>query len=292
MMKKTVLLLLLVLMLVFTCACAQENAGSGAAVSPTPTGGSSDASGAEATPASSDDAASTQPPKKGDLYDPSIFVIEASGEYRKELAPGYYADYECDIYLHKIDANDNRAVAGAYQGIFWMNVTLDADEFIDDMLKDVPFEMDFGGGGEAVSDNFGIYLSAQDDKAWVDYSIPDDQGKPLPLTQETPVAKGAFEVVTKDVYLKAKGSGAQGVKLDYSEIAESDLTDMNYIVHVQPDSMESGTAREVIFQISDANGNTFVVKGTLRRLPGYPEDVSDYLNSKEYSDTVSKHFGE
>ncbi|MEL7609977.1 MAG: hypothetical protein AAGU74_10760 [Bacillota bacterium] len=292
-MKKTALSFLLILIFIFASACANENAGSGAAVSPspTPTDGFSGVPGGPSAPVPSEPA-STQPPKKSDLYDPSIFVIQASGEYRMELAPGYFADYSCDIYLHKIDANDNRAVAGAYQGYFWMDVKLDADEFIDDMLKDVPFELDFAGAGEAMSDNFGIYLSAQDDKAWVNYSISGEDGKPLPLTRDTPVARGAFEVVTRDVYLKAKGSGAQGVKVDFSQIAEDDLTDMNYVVHVQPDSMEQGTQREVIFQISDANGVSFIVKGTLTRLPGYPEDVSDYLNSKGYNDAVSKHFGE
>lgn len=35
---------------------------------------------------------------KSAIYPPSIFVIEASGKWRQELAPGYYADYECEFY--------------------------------------------------------------------------------------------------------------------------------------------------------------------------------------------------
>jgi len=230
---------------------------------------------------------------KSKLYAPSIFVIQAEGKGRKELAPGYFQDYEADLYLHKIDANDNRAVTGSYQGNFWMKVTLNADEFIKEMLKNAPLQMDFSGGGEAICDNLGMSLNTTDDKAWVDYSILDDKGNPLPLTRDTPVGKGSFVAVTKEVYLKAKARGAQGEKLDYeSDAGAGDLTDVNYVIHVQPDSMESGTQRKVVIQLNVAGSDSITMNGTMRRLPGYREDVSDYLNSKEYQQAAQKHTSE
>ena len=97
------------------------------------------------------------------LYE--VITIEISGEWQNEIAPEYYANNECEIYLHKIDANDNRAVAGSYQGVFWMKTSLDASGFISDMLGDAPIDMSFDAGGEAVCDNLGISLNTTDDKA-------------------------------------------------------------------------------------------------------------------------------
>ena len=178
---------------------------------------------------------------KNKPYDPSIFIIEASGSWRDEIATGYFADYEVEIYLHKIDANDNRAVAGSYEGVFWMKTTLDTAEFAKNLLGDVPVELNFDAGGEAVSDNLAISLNTSDDKAWTDYSITGENGEALPLTQDTPVARGSFVAVAKTIYLEAHASGAQGEKVDYSSSEGSgDVIDVNYIIHVQPDSLESG----------------------------------------------------
>jgi hypothetical protein len=287
---RRVILLLLFSFIFFCSACSASPALTGATPTPTPT-----ASGGDVTlpsgGATASDQASSAPSSAptSALYDPSIFVIKASGKWRKELAEGYYADYECEIYLHKIDANDNRQVTGTYQGTFWMNVTIDADEFIDDLLKNVPVELTFGAGGEAVSDNFGIHLNTTDDKAWTDYNITGEDGKALPLTRDMPVAKGSFVTIAKNMYLQAKGSGAQGEKIDYSDIPEDQQMDMSYIVHVEPDSAESGNTRKVVFLITDSNGTSLTVEGTLVRLPGYPDDVSDYLNSSEYQDASQKH---
>ena len=279
--------------MLFCSACGAKPALIGATSSPSPSPGSNTdgPSGNATAPAGESSSAPSAAPTSS-LYDPSIFVIKASGKWRKELAKGYFADYECEIYLHKIDANDNRQVTGTYQGTFWMNVTIDAGEYIDDLLKNVPVELSFDAGGEAVSDNFGIHLNTTDDKAWTDYNILDKNGKALPLTREMPVAKGSFVAIAKNMYLKAKGSGAQGEKIDYSDIPKDQQMDMTYIVHVEPDSAESATTRKVTFFITDSNGTSMTVEGTMTRLPGYPDDVSDYLNSNDYQDASQKHFQE
>ncbi len=223
---------------------------------------------------------------KNKLYDPSIFIIEASGTWRDELAPEYFADYECEIYLHKIDANDNRAVAGSYEGVFWMKTTLDTAGFVKNLLGNAPVDMTYDAGGEAVSDNLAISLNTSDDKAWTDYNILDENGQPLPLTQDTPVARGSFIAVAKALYLEAHASGVQGEKVDYSSNEGSgDLIDINYVIHVQPDEMESGGERKVVIQLSGEGFNK-TIEGIMRRIPGYPEDVSDYLNSPEYQNST------
>lgn len=219
-------------------------------------------------------------PQEGNsnLYDPSIYVIEASGTYRMELAPGYYADYEVEIYLDKVDSNDNRVVTGSYQGGLWMKTIIDAKEHIKENFGDAPVSIQFDAGGEAVNDNFAIYLNTTDDKAWTDYSILDDQGNPLPLSRDMPVARGSTIAVSKNVYLDAKAQGVQGEKVDYSDTGGDEAFDVNYIIHVEENGMEVGAKRKVTFFLS-GEGFSFTVDGTLTRLPGYPDDVLDYANN-------------
>lgn len=228
--------------------------------------------------ANSDQEAEQQSETKSNLYDPSIFVIEASGTYRMELAPGYYADYEVEIYLDKVDSNDNRVVAGAYQGGLWIKTTIDAKEYIKETFGDAPVAIQFDAGGEAVNDNFAIYLNTTDDKAWTDYSILDEEGNPKPLTRDMPVAKGSTLAISKNVYLDAKARGAQGEKVDYQDTSGDEAIDVNYIVHVEEDGSEVNAQRKVTFQLS-GEGFSFTIEGTLTRLPGYPEDVLDYANN-------------
>jgi hypothetical protein len=39
-------------------------------------------------------------------------------------------------------------------------------------------------------------------------------------------------------------------------------------------------------------GFSVTLDGTMRRIPGYPEDVSDYLNSQDYQNSAWKHLQE
>ncbi len=271
-------------------ACTDNALKEQAAVpAPTPTASPVSAGGANQTAAPTEPANTPAATKsRSRLYDPSIFVIEASGSWQEELAPEYYANYECEIYLHKIDQNDNRQVKGSYEGIFWMNVKLDAVGFIKDMLGDVPADISFDAGGEAVCDNLAVFISAEDDKAWVNYTINGEDGQPLTLTQDTPVAKGSFVAVSKSVYLEAHASGAQGEKVDYSDASDGDLIDVNFVIHVQPDSMENGTERKVTINLS-GEGWSKTIEGVMRRLPGYPEDVEKYYNSSAYQNSARRH---
>jgi hypothetical protein len=225
-----------------------------------------------------DDGSQTPPEQTSNLYDPSIYVIEATGSYRMELAPGYYADYEVEIYLDKVDSNDNRVVTGSYQGGLWLKTTIDAEEYIKETFGDAPVTIQFDAGGEAVNDNFAVFLNTTDDKAWTDYSILDDQGNPKPLTRDMPVGKGSTIAVSKNVYLDAKAQGVQGEKVDYQDSGDDEAIDVNYIIHVEENGMEVNAQRKVTIQLS-GEGFSFTIDGTLTRLAGYPQDVLDYANN-------------
>lgn len=119
------------------------------------------------------DAGDSHSDGKRNLYDPSIFVIEASGSWRQELAPGYFADYECELYVDKFDANDNRSASGLYTGVFWMKTSVDAADYLKDFLKDLPVEMDFAAGGEGVCDKpHRCVASAQEPEAGAEHHRP------------------------------------------------------------------------------------------------------------------------
>jgi len=87
-----------------------------------------------------------------------------------------------------------------------MNVSLDTKEYVNQFGNKVPLQMQFDAGGEAVCGHLGVSLNTTDDKAWVDYSIKGEGGKPLPLTRP-PVAKGSYVAVAKNGYLETHAKG-------------------------------------------------------------------------------------
>ncbi len=226
--------------------------------------------------------------KNGRLYEPSIFVIEASGSWRQELEPGYYADYECELYLDKVDANDNRVSGGTYQGFFWIKMELDTEDYLKDLLKDVPVEMQFDAGAEGICDNLAFYLSTRDIWERDAYAIPLEGDSAQEAAIDVPVDKGSFIVVAKQDYLYAKATGKQGESVEHADNKSED-TELNYIIHMEPDSRENGTERKVTIYLNDAQGMSAVLHGVMRRLPGYPDDVAKYTQDAPYQDALNKH---
>ncbi len=226
---------------------------------------------------------------KSGLYDPSIFIIEASGTWRQELAPGYYADYECELYLDKVDANDSRDDSGLYTGVFWMKTTLDVADYLKDLLKNVPMQMDFNAGGEGVCDNLTVLLRAAYEKeAWEDYGLPDGQGGTVPPGEDMPVAKGSFIAQGMEAYLSVKGRGAQGVKVDYDDSKVSDA-EVYYVIHVAPDASGTATQRQVTIHLSNPEGMAVTLQGVWRRIPGYPEDMLEHANTNPGRQVLEKY---
>ena len=222
-------------------------------------------------------------------YDPSIYVIEAEGSWQMELAPGYYANYECEMYIDKVDSNDNRKASGLYTGVFWLKVTLDAGEFISDLLKNAPVEMQFAAGGEGISDNLTMHL--QDGymrDPFENFDIPADGGGAVSPAKEALAGRGTFVVPSVNAYLEAHAQGVQGEKVDYEDSRSSD-TEVSYVIHVEPDPTGSATERKVTLYLTTADGASATLEGIWRRLPGYPEDVLDYANSGKQGEIIEKH---
>lgn len=63
------------------------------------------------------------------------------------------------------------------------------------------------------------------------------------------------------------------------------MLDINYVIHVEPDSAESNAQRKVIINLS-GEGFNMNMEGVLKRLPGYREDVEDYYNSAGYKNST------
>lgn len=227
--------------------------------------------------------------RKSSLYDPSIFVITAEGSWRQELAQGYYADYECELYIDKTDANDNRTESGMYTGVCWIKTTLDADEYLKDFLKNVPVAIDLDAGAEGICDNLTVNLLAgYERESWEDYSITGSQGEALPLSENMPVAKGSFIAVPTAAYLEVRARGAQGENLEH-ESSQSAEEEFNYVMHVEPDADRTATERKVTIYLSNSQGMSATLEGKMLRLPGYPEDMLEYTNSGKYNEVLDKH---
>jgi len=285
---KKIILLLLVIVLVFICgACGKSQ-------DPAPTSSPSPGLPAGPDPRETGDTQQEDAPpaqdtaKSSNLYDPSIFVIQASGTWRQELAEGYYADYECELYLDKVDSSDNRVSDGRYHGFFWMKMSLDTGEFLQDLLKDVPAQVELNAGGEGICDNLIFHLSTRDIWERDSYAIPLEEDKTLQPEKDVPADRGSFIAVAKDAYLDARASGAQGEHLEYQNKQGADV-ELNYIVHMQPDSMETGAQRKVTIYLNDGQGMSTTLEGVMRRLPGYPDDVATYTREAPYQEALNKH---
>ena len=294
-MKAIRLILIFILAAALCGACAPSDAPP--AVSPTPTPvpeaaqgdsqGQGDAEQGVEEGGKQEDAPAA-PTKDNRLYDPSIFVIEASGTWRQELAEGYYADYECELYLDKVDSNDNHVSDGSYHGFLWMKTTLDVGEYLAEFLEDVPVDMGFSAGGEGICDNLIFHLTTRDTWEQDAYAIPLDGDQTQTPELNVPVDKGSFIVVAKDAYLDAVATGKQGETLEYHSDQSGDV-ELSYIVHMQPDSLENGMEREVTIYLSDGQGMSATLHGVMRRLPGYPDDLAKYVEDAPYQQALNKH---
>lgn len=226
---------------------------------------------------------------KSDLYDPSIFIIEASGSWRQELAPGHYADYECELYLDKFDANDNRSASGLYTGVFWIKTSVEAEAYLNELLQNVPVEMEFEAGGEGVCDNLTMHLlDGYTRDSFGSYAIPDGKGGEQTPAKDALAGEGGFIAVGMQAYLKARASGAAGETLEYQDAQSADA-EIRYVIQVEPDPTNTATERKVTIYLSNDQGMSVTLDGVWRRLPGYPEDRLEYANSGKSSEVLKKH---
>lgn len=160
-------------------------------------------------------------------------------------------------------------------------VGLNAGEYIQSMLGDVPVEMSLNAGGEGICDNFTIYLTERDVWEREQYGLPLSEGGELAPKADVLLNKGSFIVTAKQTYLDALATGAQGETVEYHGSEAGDV-ELSYIIHMQPTAYEKGTERIVTIYLSDNQGMSATLLGTMRRLPGYPDDVAKYTQDAPY----------
>ncbi len=313
-MKKILLLLLFMLLLLFSASCSgktdrppttpsstkvedEEEAADLIPVRPGSSSSaeeaSSDETGDRAKDQSADqtkEQASEDNQTKSSLYPPSIFVIEASGSWRQELAPGYYANYECEFYADKLDEADNQSASGQYTGVFWMKTELEADDYLKELLKNVPMDMQFDAGGEGVCDFFNVLLmnGFERDAAGGNYSIPDGQGGVLTPAGEVLAARGSFLAEATEAYLEAKARGVAGETIEHKD-TRSESTEIHFILHVEPDPEYTALERKVTLYLSTDQGMSATIDGILHRMPGYSEDLKAYTSQGKRGELLDKH---
>lgn len=229
--------------------------------------------------------------KRQTTYEPSIFVIEAAGSWQREVEAGYYINYECELYLDKIEPYDMHTDTGAYTGVFWMKVVVDAQEYISKVIKDVPgLSMTFDVSAEGISDDLSIYLRdgyTRDPTA--DFSIPDGEGGKITPAHEALAGKGSFVVSATQGNLNTHAVDTiKGFELGYDHSGGSD-TEVSYVIHVDPDPTMEATERKVKIQLTTSDGATGILDGVWRRLPGYPEDLEKYYDSGKSREILDRH---
>ncbi|MGI6538416.1 MAG: hypothetical protein ACOX22_08855 [Caldicoprobacterales bacterium] len=238
----------------------------------------------EPTPAETD--------KRSTTYGPSIFIIEASGSWEQEIEKGYRVNYECELYLDKIEPHNMHDDNGAYTGVFWLKLTVDASEFISQMTKNVPF-MNFNLDVEAegLNDSVTFYLRdgyTRDPTA--SFDIPDEQGGSIKPDHNALAGKGSFVVSPTYGNLDIQVVDTQkGITMGQQQSGGGSDTEVSYVVHVAPDPTGDATERDVKIYIMLADGSSTVLDGKWHRLPGYPEDLEKYYNSGKSREILERH---
>lgn len=301
-MKKAILLLsaLLIILVITNTACGRTPS---TAPTPTPTPGSEQGAEPDDSEGSigvlapggkqenpPDEPAPTATDKRSTTYGPSIFVIEASGSWQHEIDTGLYANYECELYLDKIEPHNMHDDTGSYTGVFWLKLTVDTGEYFSKFLKDVPFvDISLDAEAEGIRDNLSFYLRdgyTRDPTA--NFDIPDGQGGYLKPDHNALADKGSFVVSATHGNLNVYSYDSQkDILLEHQQSGASDL-DVSYVIHVAPDPMREATQRDVKIHIMLPDGSSTTLDGVWRRLPGYPEDLEKYYNSGKSREILDK----
>lgn len=221
-------------------------------------------------------------------YDPSIFVIKAQKSWEEDVGEATIKN-ECELYLYKIDANDNRRSEGSYQGSFWLKTEMDFGELLEQLQQSGVMTGSFEAGGEAFTNTLAVSLNTTDDKKWTDYSMTAEDGETITPGRDMPVGKGSFAAQVTQGNFSAQVQGIQGEQASYStEAAGGDVT-INYIIQAAPDSAETaGGTRKVKIQLWGDNFSV-LMDGEMTRSPGYTEDVVKFSQSTDHEQAMKDH---
>lgn len=229
--------------------------------------------------------------KRSTTYEPSIFVIEASGSWQHEIDKGLYVNYECELYLDRIEPHNMHDDAGAYTGVFWLKLTVDASEMLSQINETVPsFNISLAAEAEGISDSLSFYLRdgyTRDPTA--NFDIPDGQNGHIKPDHNALADKGSFVVSSTYGNINAHAVDTQkGISMGHQQSGGTD-TEVSYIVHVEPDPTREATQRAVKIHLTLQDGSSTTLNGVWKRLPGYPEDLEKYYNSGKSREILERH---
>lgn len=219
----------------------------------------------------------------------SIWTLKGEFEHRQVLEEGYYADYTVELDFVKLDG---AYPSGQYTGDIYMSLKLDAEDYIKDMLKNLPKGMasiNFDAEGYGLRNAIPIHV----------FSATEFQkeGTPWPSTKDADgeqVSPGAEEYLADTSFnmgfqalLTAGAEGNTGggsFKLGDFGFSESSDEDVNIRLIIEPDAVwgndfytgTGGTRKVRIF--IDMHGVGFYGEGTLERLPRGEENQREQIN--------------
>jgi len=234
-----------------------------------------------------DDGGDGQPDERSSPYHDSIWVLEGSGSTTITLEEGYFATYSVDMSLVKLEGG---SAQGTYQGGMYITTDIDADEFIKDLLKDVP--ADFGAFL-----NFDVHAYALDNltqlSLWNYYQYPGADWTKAPTDasgKEVSIAKDSF-LGEGDIVMnfEVEGIAEGGTAETYLGVPGMNATDegmVGYKIYCPPDGEETGdqnggVRRAVITLTMRGETNVIVtIEGTLTRLPGGLENQDKFTRDR------------
>lgn len=183
------------------------------------------------------------------------------------------------IFLEKVNA-----------GVFWMKTKLDTGEYLKELLKGVPVQMNFDAGGEGVCDYINIILMNGFERQSMGGSctMPDKNGETLTPSGDTLAARGSFIAEATDAYLDVKARGAAGETVEHQD-NKAGSTEIDFVIHVEPDPDYKATERKVTIHFSTSEGMAVTLDGVLRRLSGYSEDLKAYTSQGKREEILNKH---
>lgn len=302
-MKKVMLLLIVLLLFCFfVCVSCSKVGLASPTPTPTPVGSqASETDGSKDSPgvpvsggkqvSQPNETAPQETQKRSTTYGPSIFVIEASGSWRHQVDTGIYVNYECELYLDKIEPYNMHDDNGAYTGVFWLKLTVDVSEQFSKIIKSVPMvNISLETEAEGIQDSVSFYLRdgyTRDPTA--NFDIPDGQGGYLKPDHGALADKGSFVVRSTYGNINYHFEDRQkDLLIDYQKSGGTD-TEVSYIVHVAPDPTREATERAAKIHLILSDGSSTVLDGVWRRLPGYPDDLEKYYNSGKSREILEKH---
>lgn len=288
-MKRLLAITLALMSALFIAACGGNGAGGmmGGAATPTPTavlGGANTDNGDKGeapvpTP--------TVPPIPPD----SIWTLKGEFEYRQVLEEGYYADYTVELDFVKLDG---AYPSGQYTGDIYMSLKLDADDYIKDMLKNLPegmasinFDAEGYGLRNAIPINvFGFTEFQKEGTPWPSTHTKNADGEQISPGAEEYLADTSFAMGFQALIT----AGAQGntgggeFKLGDFSFSGNNDEDVKLSIIIEPDAVwgndfyaGTGGTRKVRIFIG-IRGAGLYGEGTLERLLRGEENQRTQIN--------------